>query len=246
MKDEKEKAGTDEATENKSIETPKEAGKGGTDEIKDIASSIIENIPGVSGHVIEQEANKPTVDAEGTPFDPALHVADLDGNPVKTAAGLYRNKSGRKSAGRPYVDPTKKRVKSQGSILGASETQKPPELAPGTVMAGKAAAAMIFQAGLLIGGDEWQPVINESIGRNEPLEMETAWINYFKAKGITDFPPGVVLALTMVAYAVPRFAQPKTRTRFQMIGLWIKSKIPRKKTAPEKAPEMPKEKPAVS
>ena len=219
--------------------------KGGDNEIKGIADSILNTLPPVSEHVIEQEQNKQVTDAEGVVFDPALHVADANGNPVKTAAGLYRNKSGRKSAGRPYVDPTKRKpAKSQLNISG-TDNAPAPELAPGTVMAGKAAAALIFQAGLIIGGDEWQPVINESIGRNEPLEMETAWINYFKAKGITDFPPGVVLALTMVSYAVPRFAQPKTKTRFQMIGLWIKSKIPTRKKATEKAPEMPEEKKAV-
>jgi hypothetical protein len=226
-----------ETENNEKIEGEETPVKG--NDIKVIAESIIGRSPSVSNHVIEQEQEKGTTDIDGINFDPSIHVSDANGNPVKTAAGRYRNKSGRK----PGVNSNTQKPASQLNIGG--KTTQEPDIADGTILAGKAAACMIFQAGCLIGGDEWQPVIDPNIGRNEPQEMEAAFISYFKAKGITDFPPGVVLALTIFAYAAPRFVQPKTKTRLQMIGLWIKSKIPRRKMRPENSPEMPKEKEAV-
>ena len=58
---------------------------------------------------------------------------------------------------------------------------------------------------------------------------------YFKAKGITDLSPGWALAIALVAYAGPRFRQPKTVSTlqkiggfFQRVGAWWKSRSVRK------------------
>ena len=206
-------------------------------EISGIADDLLNNAPGVSEHVITSELQKEQerqenalVDASGATFDPNIHVSN-DGEPVKTASGMFRKKSGRKAGG--ASDTIRTAPRSQ--IGNANGFQPgPPPVDPGTVAAGKAAAHLLFQAGIAIGGEEWQPRYIEEYGLNEATQIESAFIDYFKSQEITDFPPGVALSLAVISYAAPRFMMPKTKTRLEKVVDWFKGKFSRKKNDSEK------------
>jgi len=220
--------------------------KTGTDKgISDIADSLIEKAPNVSDHVILQEQEKQKQETEngktdtaGTVFDANLHVADKEGNPVITSSGKFRNRSGRKPSNGADHKPPK--VKSQLNI-GAKEPGQIPEQIPqsnaGAIMAGKVAASTIFQFGQVIGGDEWLPITNAQYGIDERGTMEKAFADYFESQGINDFPPGIALTLTILAYAGPRFTMPKTKSRMEKISDWVKAKFFGKKPEPKKEAE---------
>ena len=65
----------------------------------------------------------------------------------------------------------------------------------------------IFTLGQAIGGEDWRP--NE----NERVFMLDAWSSYFRAKGITDMPPGWAVLIATAAYSLPRLRKPKTQAR---------------------------------
>jgi hypothetical protein len=83
--------------------------------------------------------------------------------------------------------------------------------------AGAQAAELLFAAGVVIGGDEWQPRKDDKAGVDERTMMQSAMGAYFEAQGKTDISPGMVLAFVVLAYAAPRFAMPKTQSRFQTV-----------------------------
>lgn len=88
--------------------------------------------------------------------------------------------------------------------------------------AGVAAAGLTFMTCTALGGAEWKP-------REEPINernvMEEAYGNYFVAKNITDFPPGVALSIALCMYAAPRFTMPETRSRMSRFKTWTVAKV---------------------
>lgn len=84
--------------------------------------------------------------------------------------------------------------------------------------------------GQVVGGEEWAPMHNKAIGLDERAMMHTAFGDYFVASGKTDIPPGAALTFCVLAYAAPRFAMPKTQTRFQkvksaIVTWWVNRKL---------------------
>lgn len=203
-----------------------------SDGLSGVVADIIEKTPSVSEHVIEQEQTKQAaIEAEKErfpDFDPSIHAVDENGHPIPKAGGKgWRLKRGRKKGGTSNGDSTQKRASQLGNFQANAQDHKVESRA-----AGKAATALLIQTGMVLGGEEWQPIIDPTSGVNEPLMLETAFTDYFAAKEITDFPPNIALAIAVVGYAAPRFAQPKTKTRLQRFGLWIKERIPRRKKRP--------------
>lgn len=76
-----------------------------------------------------------------------------------------------------------------------------------------------------LGGEEWRPIVNDK--ENEQAQMEEVWGNYFVAKGVTDFPPGLALSIYCIGYSARRFTMPETQTRAQRFKEWIGGKIGR-------------------
>ena len=203
----------------------------GQNPLDSIAADLMAKEPGISEHVIEQELEKETerienaqIDVNGATFDPAQHAQDENGNPIKTASGAFRRKSGRKSG----ATVTQTATRSQLGNIHAGKTQEPP-INAGAVMAAKGATNLLFQMGIMIGGDEWQPVIDNNTGHNEPAFIEKAFTDYFVANEINDFPPGISLCLAVGICALPRLRMPKTQTRLQKLGAWCKGFFGKKK-----------------
>ena len=223
----------DNAAETENAEEIEESEQTVAGDIDSITDDLLNNAPGVSEHVIEQEQAKETEQTESLSqypgFDPVIHATDENGQPIPKKGGGWQKRRGKKSGS---VSNTKPTVQSQLGKINANSGPSTKELAARE--AGRAAAGMIFQAGMLLGGEEWQPLIDSDLGINEPVTMAKAWGDYFVAKDIEDFPPGIALSIALIGYAVPRLTQPKTKTRLQRLGLWVKEKLAnRKKKKPQ-------------
>lgn len=195
----------------------------------DIAAELAEKMAKPSEHVIEnemaqvqeQETERATggmVSPSGEVFDSDIHVSPDKIN----ADGSFRKRPGRKK----QTQSTTPKSESQLGNIHADNTPPPPS---GSQVAGKAAAHAMFMMGVAIGGEEWQPVVNPEVGINEPEMLTGAFADYFEAKGVEDFPPGVALTMAVLSYAAPRFQQPKTKTRFGLLKAWLKNKFVRNK-----------------
>jgi len=209
--------------------------------VDSIVSDIIENEPMISEHVIDNEMRKESERVESETeavnsfpgFDPEIHAVDKRGQPIKTAAGAFRKKSGRKS-GANVAQP--KAPSQLGNINAKVADTMQQKVDASTLIAAKAAANLTFQLGLMLGGEEWQPTIDHTTGHNEPLMLETAYKDYFISEGITDFPPGVALVMALGVYAGPRFLMPTTKTRLQKFTGWCKGFFGKKKTVEKSEP----------
>ncbi|KKN30037.1 hypothetical protein LCGC14_0838100 [marine sediment metagenome] len=160
-----------------------------------------------------QEKTAGLVDREGQPYDPARHETGGDGGPILNKDGTIRMKRG-------MGTPRSRLAEPRPQVSRAADGT--PLSAPATTPTdtGRQIAESIFALGQLIGGDEWAPIINEKYGIDERAQMQSAWVVYCEAKGMSDLPPGIVVAITMIGYAVPRFAMPKTKSRWQRAKQW--------------------------
>lgn len=171
----------------------------------------------IAQHESEQQEAEDNAqrDANGEAFNPAIHSGSLLKN------GTWRRK---KSAG-PNTSAragTIGRGKRSNATVGDAPAQPDNSAEVSARAAGIAAAGAVLMIGVAVGGEEWQP-------RKDPIderEMLTgAFGDYFVAKGVTDFPPGVALFLALSMYAAPRFTMPQTRTRMQRFKDWIAIKV---------------------
>jgi len=142
-------------------------------------------------------------DSAGNYFDPEIHLFDeKTGNPVLTMTGKFRKRPGRKSAG-ASSDPN-----AAAKRMSCRE-------------AGRVSAEAVFLTGQTLFGEEWKPVIDNEHGINEPEQMTTAFAAYYEATGFRDPPPWLVLVIGLGAYAGPRLAAPKTKSKLKRFGEWL-------------------------
>lgn len=201
----------------------------------DTALGDITNMPEVSEHVVNAGSSetvtedtaasqsgggdlgiipKRPTDKSGATFDPDLHAVDSDGKPKLTKSGNFALKRGRKAG-------HKSKVNAPGKDTPKESDQEKRKREDNRVM-GETAAAMTINLGLAIGGDEWQPKIDETSGINEAEYLAGVWGQWFAAKDMDDIPPNMALALGLAYYVIPRMAQPKTRKRLGsgLSGAW--------------------------
>ena len=167
----------------------------------ELDEALLDNLPDKQEGAVD-DAPGPGIDVDvwGRAFDPLIHLTDEAGAPLKTSNGKLRVKRG-KGIKKSTVAAVDK---------GVVYTQT-----------GVATAEIIFLTSIAVGGEEWSP------SEDERLYMSHAWAEYFKAKGIKDLPPGYILATALIAYAVPRFAQPVTKSRLNRLFGWLKRKFKR-------------------
>jgi hypothetical protein len=215
-----------------------------TADVEQIATALAGSMPDVQEHAVaqaqrEQQANDaaPT-DKHGAQFDPAIHVIGPDGKGVLTVRGTWAQKRGRKAGS---AAPVTNGASVRNSTLGGPAAQPSPQAAQLAQQqaqqaqaraAGVAAAEMLFMIGQTIGGEEWRPMADKAIGIDERATMHQAFGDYFVASGKTDIPPGAAYAMMQKVSAAPRFAMPKTQTRFQkikgaIVTWWVNRKLRR-------------------
>lgn len=194
-----------------------------TETVDAIRGSIPPEMPGTVRSSI--------TNAYGESFDPSVHSSKPDGTPTYTTSGRFRKKRG----GPEIVDrPTK-----PNTSVGPSSNSGTGDYRAASV----AICGIGFGVAQSLFGEAWKPQSAEQ------SNIESAVETYFRAKGIIDLPPGIVVVLAVGAYALPRVNDPITRERFgglmASIGLAKRQVKPVANTATPQ-PETPPNTPAVN
>lgn len=189
------------------------------------AAQIIEQSPQVQEHAIAEAARQRAaeesqipVDDHGVKFDPKIHTGS------KLKSGHWRTKKGASTLGTPTKKSTA--AKTGEVILSAEAEQK-------ARAAGAAAANMLFASATMLFGEEFQPRSEKEAGFDEKSLMEQAFGDYFVAKNVADFPPGVTLAFVSLGYVTARLSMPKTKAKVSGFKTWLALRIARYKLKKE-------------
>jgi len=194
-------------------DTPDNNNSSSLSSVDNLADDLINGMPDVQEHVVEnhhaqqaelENENSQSTDKRGTQFDATIHAIEEDGSPKFTAAGYFAKKRGRGSATAKSKLGTAQTENVDNSAQLAKAKQK---------AAGQAAANSLIMLGVVIGGEEWNPIYNEQHGINEKANLENAFGEYFEQKGLDDIPAGVALTIAVMGYMLPRFTMPKTQAR---------------------------------
>lgn len=68
-------------------------------------------------------------------------------------------------------------------------------------------------------GPEWQPHAPE-----EKAQVVGAIANYYKSRDLADIPPGMLLAIVVIAYSASRVTKPATKNKLHLAWSWLKVK----------------------
>jgi hypothetical protein len=183
-----------------------------------LASDLIAAMSEPSEHAIEQ-ARSENEQKVNTPdgFDPSLHEADENGNPILTPTGRFKkiskNAEGKRNHKKSVLDTSR----ASGKDTARDLPSDPDSIAR---TSGSGAANLLLAFGMMIGGEEWQPRIDTKQGINEKAMLEQAFGDYFVATGKQDLPPGWALVACIGMYIAPRFTMPKTQSRFIRLKNW--------------------------
>ncbi len=187
---------------------------------------MVSEKPDVQPHAIAQaEAERVASadkDKDGQAFNAAIHAVNADGSPRKTVSGRWALKRGNKGKPGATAQPASA-VKSGVVVPGATPQTSAKEQE--SRAAGVGAANMLMALAVGLGGMEWQPRADPQTGMNEKAMLESAFAEYFASKQWADLPPGLALTAAICMYALPRFAMPQTRSRFQKFKEWCGAKI---------------------
>ncbi len=191
-------------------------------DVSDIAATLAGERPDVQPHAIEaakaQTAAEVKLDKAGTAFDPSKHTGSI------LKDGTWRTRKGVPAGPAGAAAPSAGKSPSKlGGPTNAPTPTNNKEIAGRA--SGKAAASLLLMAGVGLGGEEWQPRLDDKLGIDERGMLEMAFGDYFVATGKTDIPPGWALVAAVGMYALPRFAMPKTRSRLAVVKSWIGAKI---------------------
>lgn len=196
--------------------------------IDDLADGLINNMSEVQEHVVNNHnetqneiaaENGSARDKRGAMFDVEIHATEDDGSPRYTAAGYFAKKRGRGSS------------KAKSTLAGDAPINEGAKIAKAKQQAaGQAAANAIIMLGIVLGGEEWQPIYNEQHGIDEKSNMQSAFGDYFEQKGLDDIPAGIALSIAVFGYILPRFTMPKTQARSRNVfknvkAWWINRKL---------------------
>lgn len=215
------------------------------------AAEIIGDIPEVQQHAIDafeqtqetkEDANSGSAkpDNAGVLFNPSLHASGDDGNGIITARGTWRKKRGTGSRVASSVASKTTKEVSPASGANASPAPLTSEQIAAARQAGIAAAESMFMCGRMLGGEEWNPMVETHVlsdGKKTVLDERTyhheVWGNYFVAKGVTDFPPGLALFMALSMYVGRRVNQPVTAKKVKGVknrlkAWWIKRALKKK------------------
>lgn len=192
-----------------------------------IAATLISEAPEPQPNAIQQASDDRAAkadaerDAEGNAFDASIHTG------TKTASGAWRKRSGRKPAGAAggsahstQSSRPKLNIPGQsGDSTGAPDAKVVNARAGGTT-----AANLLIMLSVGIGGAEWLPRQPPVIPYDEKAALESAFADYFEAKGWEDLPPGWALVAGLGMYAMPRLSMPVTQNRAKGFRNWVANK----------------------
>lgn len=200
-------------------------------DISDVVDTLISTMPEPQEHAInnfeteqkqkEVEINKipeawrDLVDTDGKHFDPLIHRTNKSGEPSLSKNGKLM----RKGAG-----PAQPQRKSFVAGVDNQNSDATPGPSLSHVELGSVSADLVFTMGVLIGGEEWQPSIDQATGLNERENMIRAFANYYKATNQKDLPPNLALTMSIMFYVMPRLTKEKTQSRIKNAVTWVAAK----------------------
>lgn len=210
-----------------------------SDSLSSIGDSLVDDMPEVQTHAVEAEKMKieeekknvvGLTDRHGASFDPHIHVTNPDGTPSLTINNKLKRKPGRNSGGPSIVGGKTKPIQDKQE---SSQTVNSRAAAITTV-------DMLEMVGMMFAGDEWRYIKDNKTGLDERENGYTVFEDYYRSKGVSDIPPGVAVVIWGLLYAVPRFRQPVTQSKFQQFGNWVKMKILKRRL--KKGPQVEQDK----
>ncbi len=118
-------------------------------------------------------------------------------------------------------------------IPGAAPQPSPIAVIPDARFEGMANMTFDMTTGLLtrIFGPEWQPTPDQDNPQvsHERMTVVMAIKKYYESVNLPDIPPGYMLCFVALAYAAPRMSAQPTKTKMQMVWLWLKGKFQKRK-----------------
>ncbi len=185
----------------------------GDDHLKELVDNMPEVVPDAVEASNNKEAEteqvqKSTVDRKGRPFNPDLHLADGQGNPIFTPGGAFKKKF--RIPGTGAAKP---------SALNIPETTSPD-------LKLKMAAAKLADVFLITGisffGDEWKPEITKEFNERQMLiDANERWMLEY---GYIEPPAWIDLLLAYGLYTGKRIMQRKPEGKISKMIEWTKMK----------------------
>ena len=165
-------------------------------------------------------------DAAGEVWNPEIHAATK----ARTADGRWRRRRGA-GAGPRTVRHTQPHAQgtTNGVNLTVDPSFSPPELKP----LAQATVTTLVGALVIAAGPGWKT------NPDEFEAMSNAWESFYRAKGITDVPPALMLASTMGMYAISRMANPENLAPLRAIYARVTQRnLPPMRSVPDARPDI--------
>lgn len=156
------------------------------------------NMPEISEHVIELQQKNASQNVQQPTIAP-VNEPKKRGRP---AGSKTAQKPGMKSTVSPSVQP----------IMHDPDAEA-------RMVASNAAAHFVQVSGLMLAGSDGM------YAGDEQKVITISFDQYFAAKGIKDFPPGVALALGLSGYYMRIFATPPAQGKIKLGWQWAKNKM---------------------
>jgi hypothetical protein len=150
----------------------------------------------------------------------------VDGSPM-----LKRGRPRKSEAAAQETAKQRAKLRSvtQSTHKAKAKFSAAPTITPLTVVnyqaMGETAAGLWFSVGTMAVGPEWQPDVAEG----EPQAVAGAFRDYFKAINMRDLPPAFALCVVLTVYTMKRVNKPTVRGKLQLLGAWVKGKIPKRR-----------------
>lgn len=159
------------------------------------------------------------------------HVVNLQHEEKKEAENAeIEEKPKKRGRGRPRKNPNAPKSKTPKSKTPSQNQEPNPQIIEtrNRQIAVMTASAIVEQTGVLFGGSE------AKFNENEKMMLEVSFEKYMESKGISDFPPGVALAVGLGSYYARVITTKPAQGRLVRGFQWLKSKVnfKRSKNAP--------------
>lgn len=208
----KKEAATGEETETTAAPPPVEVPVSETTTAADIGARMADEMPEAQPNAIAQTADKN-----------APEPVTVSAPQSVTAPGPTRGR------GRPPLstEEKEKRAAARKSKIGTLPKNAAPENVANAPqdqtaaisMAAGTATTLTILAACAIGGDDFAPQKNDLAGgMTDDKFLMSAYFDYFKAKGVSDIPPGVALCAALMLYIAPRLSKPQAQSRLKKVG----------------------------
>lgn len=183
-------------------------------ELQKAISETIEDQHPVSDFIVKDIA----AESEGAEGVPQQKPNEATPAPTKRKAGRPKGSTKKKPA------KQKSRVwTGEGEAAVSAPAEEPEARAEAEAVSRAAAAAGATQviqiSGMMLAGEDGK------MAAQEFSSVQQSFDAYFLSKGISDFPPGIALGLSLGGYYIRVISTEAAKPRVYALGVWIKHKL---------------------